>query len=168
MNNLKYYNNNLAYDYELFLPREKREEQVPTPAAEKIVNMPEMTGKAGALRRRRQAVRQKLFAIAASAMLIALLCANIAMQVQVNETKSQIGAAQTELERLTNEETRLEMEMERLLSYKNIEQAAKELGMQKKEKSQVTYISTGVQSHAEVVDTYTAEHTGNESGKDGI
>lgn len=162
MNNLKYYNNNLAYDYELFLPREKREEQIPTtPAAEKIVNMPEMTGKAGALRRHRQAVRQKLFAITATVLLVGLLCANIVMQVQVNETKSQINAAQTELDRLMSEETRLEMEMERLLSYKNIEQAAKELGMQKKEKSQVTYINTGAQSHAEVVGTYTAEAAGN-------
>lgn len=150
MNNLKYYNNNLAYDYDLFLPKEERMESN-TPAADKIINVPEMSGKAGAARRHKEAVRSKTFAIVTTALLICMLCATIFLRVQVTETNSQIGNAQKELDALISEETRLEMEMERMISYKNIEEAAKELGMQKKDKSQVTYINTGAQSFGEVV-----------------
>lgn len=152
LNNMKYYNNNLAYDYELFLPKEKREEYAAGKKEEsKILPMPAMSGAAGAARRARASLRSRTFAVITTAILVAMLCATIVLRVQVTETNTKINAAQTELDRLKSEETRLQMEIERMTSYKNIEQAAIELGMQKKEKSQVTYINTGGESFAEVV-----------------
>lgn len=153
LNNMKYYNNNLAYDYEMFLPKEKRQEAFPENEAvqNKIVRVPEMSGAAGAARRRKEAVKSRLFAVVTTALLVAMLCTTIFLRVQVTETNTKINAVQSEIKALKSEETRLEMEIERIISYKNIEQAAIELGMQKKQKSQVTYINTGGESFAEVV-----------------
>lgn len=152
MDNNKYYNQNLAYDYDRFLPREKREEQTDySNDADKIINLPKMSGEAGALRRQRQALRLRAFTVSAVIMVAILLCGNVFSHVALNETRKSITDAQKNLADLKSEETRLEMQIESLLSYKNIEEAARELGMQKKEKRQVTYIETGITSFGEVV-----------------
>ena len=49
--------------------------------------------------------------------------------------------AKSELAALSGEETRLKIELERIISYNNLEQAARELGMKKTDKSQIVYIN---------------------------
>jgi cell division protein FtsL len=153
LNNMKYYTDNLAYDYNMFLPKEKRQE---APARRRmpdnIVKMPGISGKAGAVRQKRETRKNRTFAIFTTFLVVAMVCSTIFMRVQVTEVESQLTAANKELSDLTNEQTRLEMELERKISFSNVEAAAKALGMQKKDKNQVNYIHTGAESWAEVVD----------------
>ena len=157
MNNTKYYANNLAYDYDMFLPKEKRAVQPVVRRNKKnnIVELPVISGKAGAARRRREAVRSRLFAVTVLALLSLAVCLSMFMRAQVTEINTDINVAQKELEGLKSEEIRLQMELERKVSFSNIEQAAKALGMQKAEMSQINPIRTGGDSFAEVVGSET-------------
>lgn len=153
MNNMKYYTDNLAYDYNMFLPREKREEApVGRPVSDNIVKMPGISGKAGAARQKREERRNRTFAIFTTFLVVAMVCSTIFMRVQVTEVEAQLTEANRELSELVNEHTQLEMQMERKISFSNVEAEAKALGMQKKDKNQVNYIQTGSESWAEVVD----------------
>ena len=73
-------------------------------------------------------------------LFVSMICAGIALRVEISEVNSEILSEKTQLAALSGEETRIDMEMEELLSYKNIEQAAAELGMKKLDKSQIIYI----------------------------
>lgn len=154
---MKYYTDNLAYDFNMFLPKEKRQEEIPeSRRAENIIKLPDMSGKAGAVRQKREANRTHVFAFVTSLLIIAMVCSTIFLRVQVTETESRIDAAQKQLSELESEETRLQMAIERKISFSNIEAAAAELGMQKKDRSQVNYIHSGGESWAEVVGGTTA------------
>ena len=63
-----------------------------------------------------------------------------ALRVEISEVNSEIIKAKHELAALSGEETRIDMEFEQMMSYKNIEEAAKALGMRKMDKSQIVYI----------------------------
>lgn len=149
---MKYYTDNLAYDYNMFLPREKRQE---APAhrrtPDNIIKMPGISGKAGAVRKKREERKSRTFAIFTTFLVVAMVCSTIFMRVQVTEVETQLTAANKELNELINEQTQLEMQLERKISFSNVETAAKALGMQKKDKNQVNYIHTGSESWAEVV-----------------
>ena len=60
-----------------------------------------------------------------------------AMLVEVNE---QVNAANKQLKILESEKTRLDMELESMVSLKNIEELAENMGLAKVEKYQVEYI----------------------------
>ncbi len=133
INNSKYYNDSLAYDFELFMPKEKKAE----PA--KIVKMPERK-----IRKTRAKAKKRVSAVASVIMLIAfmvgIVCANIALRVEITEVNSDIIEAKANYAAVSGEETRLNVEFERMVSYGNLEEAAKELGMKKTDKSQIVYI----------------------------
>ncbi len=133
MDNLKYYNDSLAYDFNMFMPREKKEEYsniVPLPK-----NAARPKAKAAA---RRMSV--SAFAVMTAVFMLAALCGNIFLRLQLNEVNSKINETKTKIEELDSEKTSLEVEFERRISYSNIELEATEMGMQKKDKSQVKYI----------------------------
>ncbi len=136
MDNLKYYNDSLAYDFEMFMPRpavKTREDN--------IVKLPQTN-----MRRkvsRRAAVKTmsvSAFAVMTAVFMLAALCGNIFLRLQINEVNSQINNIKTEISTLQSERTSLEVELERVISYSNIELEAAEIGMQKMDKSQVNYI----------------------------
>ena len=134
MDNSRYYNDSLAYDFDMFLPKQKQEKA-------KIVKMPRK--KKTAARSSASAVvaeRVKSFAIVG--FILAVLCANIFLRVRITEVNADISAIKTELTELESEQTRLNTEFENRISYENIEQAAAQLGMKKMDKSQVVYIRT--------------------------
>ena len=135
MNNVKYYNDSLAYDFEMFAPstaKKQREE-------DKIINL----AKTKPQKKTRKAVKAmsvSAFTIMIAAFMLFALCGNLFLRLQINEVNSQINAAKTELNELDSEKTSLEMEFERRISYSNIELEATELGMKKMSKEQVKYI----------------------------
>ena len=73
-------------------------------------------------------------------VIFAALCGNIFLRLRINEVSSKINATKAAIEDLDSEQTSLNMELERRISYSNIELEATEMGMQKKDKSQVKYI----------------------------
>lgn len=135
MNNTKYYNDSLAYDFELFMPRAKQEE-----SRAQIVRMPKQKSNKASRRRARKQVSRTTSIIMVGVLLVTLICANIALRVEISEVSADTVKAKKELSALSGEETRLNMQLENLVSYKNIEEAALAMGMRKMDKSQIVYI----------------------------
>ena len=133
MNNAKYYNDSLAYDFDLFMPKTKQ-----NPRAE-IVKMPKRKEKK-ARSATRSEVSKTMAIILLGLFLVSMICAGIAIRVEISEVNSEIIKTKSELSALSGEETRLDMELEQMMSYKNIEEAAKALGMRKMDKSQIIYV----------------------------
>lgn len=136
MDNLKYYNDSLAYDYEMFMPR-----TAPKVNSDNIVRLPQSTPKQRA--KRKAAVRTisvSAFAVMTAVFMLAAMCGNIFLRLQINEVGAKIDTVKSEINTLQSQKTSLEVEFERIISYSNIELEATEIGMQKMDKSQVNYI----------------------------
>ncbi len=153
MDNSKYYNESLAYDFNMFLPAEKREV---TPK-DNVIKMPQ-NGKRRKAKSRAKAhsFPVSAFAVMVSVFMLAALCGNILLRLQINEVDNQINEVKGLINELDAEKTAYEVELERRISYSNIELEAAQLGMQKMDKSQVHYIrvndkDTAVTSKGETV-----------------
>ncbi len=149
MDNLKYYNDSLAYDFEMFMPKSNA---VPK-EKENIVVMPK--NRTTAKKRQRAATKAlsaSAFAVMTSIFILAALCGNIALRLQINEVNSQINNMKHSLNELDSERTSLEVEMQRRISYSNIEFEATQMGMQKLSKDQVTYIKVNDKNAAKTAD----------------
>ena len=132
INNSKYYNDSLAYDFELFMPKEKKQ-----PA--KVVKMPEKKIKKARAKAKKR-VSSIASIVALSAFMVGIVCVNIALRVEISEVNSDIVEAKARYAAVSGEETRLNVEFERMVSYGNLEEAARELGMKKTDKNQIVYI----------------------------
>lgn len=136
MNNIKYYNDSLAYDFEMFMPKTAETEK-----RDNIVVMPKTAQRS---KKRTRAAAKSLSApvtlIMAAVFILAGLCGNIALRLKINEVNSQINDVKAAITELDSEKTSLEVEMQRRISYANLELEATQLGMRKMEKSNVTYI----------------------------
>ena len=141
---MKYYTDSLAYDFSAFMPKTQREEQ----KANNIVKIPDNNTKS----RKKTATRSlsiSAFAVMTAIFMLAALCGNIYLRLQINEVDSKINAVNKEIAALDSEMTSLEVELERKISYSNIELEATELGMKKKDKAQVKYIRVNDQDTIE-------------------
>lgn len=133
MDNLKYYNDALAYDFKMFEERKVKAND----------NVVKMSAKRTSKRRRSKYVAlvfTKLTSVLGVAMVLALICANIFLRARISETTSEINKVKDQIDVYHSEETRLNVEYEKIISYNNLEQKAHELGMKKMDKSQVVYI----------------------------
>ncbi len=132
MDNLKYYNDSFAYDYDRFV-------SVPKKKAE-IHEYPIVKTKAKSKADRRKAQLVRNFVI--SGLAIMAVCSSLFLRAEISSMRSDINDINNEIVELESEKTRLSVEMERKVSVINLEESAIALGMQKCEKSQVTYINT--------------------------
>lgn len=133
MDNMKYYTDSLAYDFSAFMPKTEKEKQV------NIVKFPE-SKRQSRTRAKAKSLSISAFAVMTAVFMLAALCGNIYLRLQINEVDSQINAVNKQIGELDSEMISLEVELERKISYSNIELEATELGMKKKDKSQVKYI----------------------------
>ena len=149
MDNIKYYNDSLAYDFEMFMPKTAVKQK----PLDNIVVMP-IT--AAASRKRKAAATRTLSApvtlILCAVMVLAGLCGNIAIRLQINEVNSEINDVKAAIAELDSEQTSLEVEMQRRISYQNLELEAVQLGMKKPEKENVTYIRVNDKNAATIAD----------------
>ena len=134
MNNTKYYNDSLAYDFDLFLPRTEQASRA------EIVKMPERKVNNASRAVAKKKVSKAVSIVLLGTLFVTMICAGIALRVEISEVNSQIIDAKSELAALSGEETRIDMELGRMTSYKNIEEEAQALGMKKMDKSQIVYI----------------------------
>ena len=135
MNNMKYYNDSLAYDFEMFMPRTAEKESA------NIVKMPKSKSHSRKSQRRAvKAMSVSAFAVMTAVFMLAALCTNIGLRLEINEVNDQINDIKGEINMLDSVQTELEVEFDRRISYSNIELAATELGMSKRTKEQVRYI----------------------------
>ncbi|MEE0841196.1 MAG: hypothetical protein U0L72_11745 [Acutalibacteraceae bacterium] len=135
MNNLKYYNDSLAYDFQLFMPKEK-----PVQTGDNIVKMPESRKNRRMAKRAASQFSVSVFSVVAAVILIGALCANLVLRIGVNELNSDINKAKSELAMKQSESVALQMEYENRISYINLEAEATALGMRKLDKNQVVYV----------------------------
>lgn len=136
MDNVKYYNDSLAYNFEMFMPKEK-----PVEKTDNVIKMPQTAKQ----RRKRVKAANKSVSISVSAVLIcasivAILCANIFLRARINEINTEITEANATLNSLDAELTLLNVRYEKIVSYTNLEQSAVNFGMKKMSKNQVVYI----------------------------
>ena len=137
MNNVKYYNDSLAYDFEMFMPRTKTVSR----KEDNIVKLPRERVKVAA--RKRAAARHltaSAFAVLTSVIILAALCGNIFLRIRINEVNSEINSIKTQIQEVKSEATALSVQIEREISFSNVELEATKLGMKKMDKSQVKYI----------------------------
>ncbi len=131
MDNLKYYNDSLAYDFNMFAPRTEKEDY------SNIVRLPKNNSRKKAATR---SLAPSVSVILVAFFILAALCGNIFLRLQINEVNSKINSAKSQIDELKSEKISLDMEFERRISYANIELEATEMGMQRKDKTQVKYI----------------------------
>ena len=136
MNNMKYYNESLAYDFEMFMP--KTAETVRE--RDNVVSMPKRVENRNKSRAAAKHMSASAFAVMASVFILAALFGNIALRLQINEVNSEINDVKASIAEMDGVKTQLEMDFERKISYANIEAEAARLGMRKMEKDQVVYI----------------------------
>lgn len=155
MNNMKYYNDSLAYDFEMFMPKVKEQ----TKSKDNIIVMNK--AKAASKKRRIAATRRASAPIAAIMCVVFILagfCGNIALRLKINEVNSQITDVKAAIAELDSERTSLEVEMQRRISYSNLELEAVQLGMTKPTKEKVTYIRVNDKNSAKTSDgTFVSE-----------
>ena len=149
MNNIKYYNDSLAYDFEMFAPKKASEPKV----RDNIVVMPKKTQKAKSRRRAAaRAISPSVVALMGAVFVLAALCGNIALRIRINEVNSEINDMKTAIAELDSQKTSLEMELERRISFSNLEVEALALGMKKPSKDDVTYIRVNNTNAARTAD----------------
>ncbi len=149
MDNIKYYNDSLAYDFEMFMPKTAPRQNT----RDNIVVMPKVAKKTRA--RRRAAARTlspSVAAVMGAVFILAALCGNIALRLQINEVNSEINDMKAMIAELDSEKTSLEMEYERRISFANLETEAVALGMKKPSKDDVTYIRVNNTNAARTAD----------------
>ena len=147
MNNLKYYNDSLAYDFEMFAPKTAERSK----SRDNIVVMPDRASKKRT-RSATKAVSAPAMLIMTAVLVLAGLCGNIALRLQINEVNSQINSVRAQIAEVDSEKTELEMEMQRRISYSNLELEAVQLGMKKPEKENVVYIRVNDKNAAQSAD----------------
>lgn len=137
MNNIKYYNDSLAYDFGMFAPKPA----TTVNPKDNIVVMPNVRKN---YKNRKKAATKAVSAptllVLTAFIVLAGLCGNIALRLQINEVNSKINDVKSEINTLESKKTALEVELERVISYSNIELEAAQIGMQKMDKDQVKYI----------------------------
>ena len=147
MNNLKYYNDSLAYDFEMFAPKTAERSK----SRDNIVVMPDRASKKRT-RSATKAVSAPAMLIMTAVLVLAGLCGNIALRLQINEVNSQINSVRAQIAEVDSEKTELQMEMQRRISYSNLELEAVQLGMKKPEKENVVYIRVNDKNAAQTAD----------------
>lgn len=145
MNNYKYYTSSLAHDYSMFMPKEREEQK----KADVIKHPNAKRKSAQNTKAVARSVSSIITSVAVCTFVVAMICANIYIRAEITSVQSQIGDVKSEIAEIESEQIRLNCEIERQISFKNLEQAAVGLGMQKKERSQIVYIKTNTGNAAE-------------------
>ena len=140
-----------AYDFDLFETKTRREQAnvVDFNKAKKNTS----AAKKAAKRSKAQKVNiRTVSAVMVSLLFLGMFGINIYLRGEINEVTNEISKVEKQLDRKESEYTALEVEFDNRVSYKNLESAAAEMGMQKVQKYQVNYISTYDQNRSEEID----------------
>lgn len=132
MNNMKYCNDSLAHDFDMFMPRQKSEP--------KVVELPKAKTNAMRKPKAKTQTKSKAFSIIVTVFLVLSAFGSLFLHAEISKVSNQINAVETETVKLKSEQTRLNVLLEKKTSVGNLENQAKQLGMQKQEKNQVNYI----------------------------
>ena len=131
IDNTKYYNDSLAYDFELFMPREKKE---------KVHVTKKTSAKKTKKAKKNNNVKSRLIFALISVFVIIIMLINIFIRAEINNVTSQIATEKYVLNALSGERTGLQMKLANGVSLAILEEKALALGMRKIRKDQIVYI----------------------------
>lgn len=141
MNNLKYYQDGLAYDFSLFAPATEIEKTPKT--RNNITQIPDVQKRRAKIRKEAAFnVTGKVSAVLVTVFVLLMLCGNIFLRSQINETEHKISKINAEISEAESSLASINFELEQKISYKNLEEAAIALGMCKMDKNQIVYVRT--------------------------
>ena len=138
------YNNN-AYDFDRFAPRTTVAPNRKKKAV--IKKLPQSRRKTNL-----GLNSNVIFNVVVAVAVVVLVCFNVYTRIEIHDTQKAVSKADEQIERLVSEETRLNVEIEKIVSYSTLEEEATALGMQKRSKSQIHYIDTSGNDYAEIVE----------------
>ena len=150
MNNLKYYNDSLAYDFEMFAPKTAEKKNT----RDNIVVMPKNGAASKYRKREAKRLASPVAAIMCAVFVLAGFCGNIALRLQINEVDSKINDVKAVIAELDSEKTELEVQLQQRVAYGNLELEAAQLGMCKPEKDDVVYIRVNDKNAANTADGF--------------
>lgn len=140
----RYYVDSLAYDFDMFMPKQNKQSNV--------VELPKKA-KSSARPAARAATAFSPVKVMVILAMVAAIAFTIYLRGEINAVSSQITKMEKQIEQAQSENVTLEMELENRVSYKNLEQSAAELGMQKASKSQINYIVVNDSDSVERIDS---------------
>ncbi|MBQ7288484.1 MAG: hypothetical protein IJW78_02035 [Clostridia bacterium] len=132
MDNSRYYTSVTAYDYSLFTARESTAKALPK--KKPVIKIP-VKNKA-----LRHSVSGVFSIIMVAVFMLSMICAEIYLRAEITSVRSQTAAVQNEIKELDSRETALQIQLEQKISYSNLEDEAKEMGMQKPRRDQIVYL----------------------------
>ncbi len=135
METLNLYQNNVAYDFDMFAPKPQKDD-VP------VIKYPRRLTEERVKAERKAAERRNLIGrILIVGVLLIAVVANIFFFAEISRVDVKIVKQNKSISKLDSEIIRLECSLQALMNYDTVEEGAKELGMQKLERSQIVYIS---------------------------
>ncbi len=143
------YRDSTAYDFELFAPKKKEVVEIPVSARRQST-------RAKSRKKSAPLAKNRLVLVAAVVTVLLLMVAQLHCQLQNSEVVCEIDQTKTEIRNLKSDNTRLQSELSGVVSFTNMEKAAKEMGMQKMTVAQTEYINLNTEDSVEVI--------GNEGG----
>ncbi len=146
------HNSNLAYDLSLFdtdeeYEQRRREREKQRAEREKIkISQKKSIGRNGSV----------VTVIAASVFCLAVAFSVLYSKLQISEYTTMISETKNEIEQMERDNIRLRSELDSMYTLDNVEQvASQELGLQKTQSSQITYITMNTEEMTEVAEENT-------------
>ena len=147
----RYYVESTAYDFDMFTEKSKRTTNVVD--FEKAKKKSQVRSKQSSNSAQAHKVNMRLVSTFMVCLLfLGMFGINIYLRGEINEISAETARIEKLINQKESEYIALEVEFDNRVSYKNLETAAAELGMQKAQKHQVNYIVTNGENRSEEID----------------
>ena len=147
----RYYVESTAYDFDMFTEKAKRTTNVVD--FEKAKKKSQVRSKQSSNSAKAHKVNMRLVSTFMVCLLfLGMFGINIYLRGKINEISAETARIEKLINQKESEYIALEVEFDNRVSYKNLETAAAELGMQKAQKHQVNYIVTNGENRSEEID----------------
>ena len=147
----RYYVESTAYDFDMFTEKSKRTTNVVD--FEKAKKKSQVRSKQSSNSAKAHKVNMRLVSTFMVCLLfLGMFGMSIYLRGEINEISAEIAKTEKQISQKESEYIALEVEFDNRVSYKNLETAAAELGMQKAQKHQVNYIVTNGENRSEEID----------------
>lgn len=128
IDNTKYVEDSLSYDFSLFEERPKKNNIIPLPSPKKQSAI---------------LIKLKSLSLASLILFIVLgIAGTVYLRAEINKTEVEIKKMDSKIAEVDSKKISLETKIDTLLSYKNLASVADELGMKKPSADQIKYIRT--------------------------
>ena len=147
----RYYVESTAYDFDMFTEKSKRKSNIVD--FEKAQKKTSPRSKQSSKSVKSHKVNMRLVSTFMVCLLfLGMFGMSIYLRGEINEISAEIAKTEKQISQKESEYIALEVEFDNRVSYKNLETAAAELGMQKAQKHQVNYIVTNGENRSEEID----------------